>query len=281
MDQLQERIQEEQLQEEPPEVELETPPETPPEVIQEAIDTGWIPKEDFKGDKTRWRPPEEWVERGKTLIPLINTQLRKDRAELVTMKAELERNRKTTEKLLKMSETVGIREYERARRELTQKQVAAVGDGDVATWQELEDQKEKLTKPEPIVSAHDPEPSVPPEFKTWVDKPENQWFTDDEDMAVFANAYAGKIDPKGEMSITTRCEKVAEKVKAVFAHKFTNPNRSNPSPVDTPSVGGEPKPTGKTYADLPADAKKQCGIFTKDGTFKTKEDYTRSYFEEE
>ena len=100
-------------------------------------------------------------------------------------------------------------------------------------------------------------------------------------MAVFANAYAGKIDPKGEMSITTRCEKVAEKVKAVFAHKFTNPNRSNPSPVDTPSVGGEPKPTGKTYADLPADAKKQCNTWIKDGTFKSKESYTRSYFEEE
>jgi hypothetical protein len=46
-------------------------------------------------------------------------------------------------------------------------------------------------------------------------------------------------------------------------------------------MGGEVKPTGKTYADLPADAKKQANIFVKDGLFKTKEDYAKSYFEEE
>jgi len=279
MDQLQEKIQEDQLEELPPEPTPEAPPETPPEIIQEAIDTGWIPKDDFKGDKSKWRPPEEWVERGKTLIPIINKQLRGTQAQLATMKAELERNRKTTEKLLKMSETVGQREYERAKRELTQKQVAAVGEGDVATWQELEDQKEKLTKPEPI--APEPEPEITnPVFNTWHET--NDWYLKDPDLTDFANLHAQRINPDGKMDAGTLYTEVEKKVKDLFPHKFSNPNRENLSPVDSPSQsGGEVKPTGKSYADLPADARKQCGIFIKDGIFKTKEDYTKSYFEEE
>ena len=264
----------------------EAPPEAPPEIASEitaeAIRTGWQPEEDFKGDKTRWRPADKWVERGKTLIPIINAQLRNTTTELESVKAELERQRKTSEKLVKMSETIGQQEYERAKRELTHKQVAAVSEGDVDSWQKLEDEKDKLTKPEPVAPEPDPEPNVPPEFKEWVDKPENQWFTDDEDLAVFANAYAGKIDPEGRMSIKNRCEAVAKKVKDVFPHKFTNPARENPSAVDTPSQSGTDIPTGKkTYADLPAEAKTVCNNYIKQGLFTTREKYVKSYFEEE
>lgn len=279
MDQLQERIQEDELEELSQEETPEAPPETPPEITQEALDTGWIPEDQFKGDKSKWRPADEWVERGKTLIPIINSQLKGIKTENATLKEQLEQQRKTTEKLIKMSEKVGQESYERARRELTQKQVAAVGEGDVATWQELEDQKEKLEKPEPIAPEPKAEPSVPAEFKAWVDK--NEWFTTDEDMAIFANAHAQRIDPEGKMTITQRCEKVTEKVKELFPHKFSNPARENLSPVDTPSQMGGTKPSGKTYTDLPADAKKQCNIWVKDGTFKSREAYVKSYFEEE
>jgi hypothetical protein len=275
-----EMIEEEILTEElPPEQSPETPPETLPEVTQEAIDTGWIPKDDFKGDKSKWRPAEEWVERGRTLIPIIKTQLRGTETKLEKALADLERQRKTTEKLLKMSETVGQEAYDRAKRELTQKQVQAVVDGDVETWQKLEDDKEKLTKPEPI--APEPEPEINnPVFNEW--HKTNDWYLKDPDLTDFANLHAQRINPEGGMDAGTLYTEVEKKVKELFPHKFSNPNRENLSTVDTPSqLGGEIKPTGKSYADLPADAKKQCNTWVKDGTFKSREAYVKSYFEEE
>ena len=274
MDQIQERIQEDELEEAPPE---ETPPETPPEVTQEALDTGWLPEDQFKGDKKKWRPAEEWVERGRTLIPIIKTQLRTTESELANLKREFERQKKTSEKLVQMSEKVGQEAYERAKRELTQQQVTAVSEGDVEKWQKLEDEKDKLTKPEPVA----PEPEqFNPAFNDW--HKNNDWYLNDEDLTTFANAHAQQINPEGKMDATTLYENVEKKVKELFPHKFSNPARDNLSPVDSPSQLGNDRPSDKkTYADLPADAKAMCNSFVKQGLIKSREAYVKSYYEEE
>ncbi len=46
-------------------------------VEDRAYKMGWVPKDQFKGKPELWRPAEEFVERGETLIPFLNKKIRK------------------------------------------------------------------------------------------------------------------------------------------------------------------------------------------------------------
>ena len=266
---------------------LETPPETPPviapEIVQEAMDTGWIPEAEFKGDKSKWRPADKWVERGRTLIPIIKSQVKDYRTEIDTLKSTIESQKKTTEKLIKMSTLVGEQAYERAKRELTEKQMAAVREGDVDAFTAIEKEKENLKRPDPIVE--EVPPTETPLFSEW--HKNNSWYRKigtsegDEDLTMYADSFSYNLRAKNPgMTDTELYQKTSENVKEVFAYKFTNQQRELPSLVDSGGIGGiQQDVNAKTYANLPADAKAQCNVFIKDGTIKSKEQYVKDYYE--
>ena len=268
----------EEIQGEVPDVQPEVvKPQISQEVIDRARMMGHIPKEEFRGDPERWVDAEKYVERAESMMPIMKSQMGKYENKIFSLEAQVESQKKTTEKLLKMGETVQKRAYEQAKRELTQQQVAAVSDGDVEKWQKLEDQKDSLPQPEVI----EIEPVSSPVFDQW--HTGNEWYLKDEDMTDFANLHAQKITKQNpNMPYEQVLQTVEEKIKKTFPANFENPNRDTPSPVD----GGQsreiaPKATGKTYNDLPADAKAMCNQNISDGLYKTKEDWTKAYFEEE
>jgi hypothetical protein len=274
----QERIQEDEIQE-------EVPPETPPEVPQEVQDRarlmGHIPLEEFKGDPKRWVPADKYVERAESLMPILKSQLGKYESKILNLESTVESQRKTTEKLLKMSEKIGTQAYEQAKRELTKKQMLAVENQDVEAFEQIEKEKDLLVKPEPIEAP--PEPQSSPSFDSW--KGENSWYGTDPDMAMFADSYGRQYKQTNPNATYEQVlAEASKKVKNVFPHKFENPNRNIPSPVDSGGVGGGELQTGKkTFNDLPADAKVQCRKFVADQKMfliKTNEDYVKSYFEE-
>lgn len=278
MDQLQEKIQEDQLQEVPPETPPEAPPEIAPEIVQEAMDTGWRPEEEFKGDKTKWRPADEWVKRGRDFIPFIKVQNKSLKNDISALKQTIESQKKTTEKLLKMSEKVGQDSYERAKRELTQKQMEAVKEGDVDAFAAIEKEKEDLKRPEPIVEEVQ-QPQDSPVFSAW--KSSNDWYAKDPSLQLFADAYGSQYKGQNPNASYEDVLKAAElKVREEFPHKFTNQQRETPSLVDSGGVGGVQQSSNtNTYANLPADAKAQCNAWVKDGTMKSQEQYIKDYYE--
>jgi hypothetical protein len=267
----------------------ETPPEAPPveppgiapEVVQEAVDTGWIPEDQFKGDKSMWRDADKWVERGRELIPIIKTHNKTLRTEVATLKSAADEQSKTLKRLIKMSESTTKQAYERAKADIVQQQESAVTEGDVETFQRLEKRKDELVPPELPETKEEPAEGVAnPEYLEWHKK--NDWFLTDQDMTDFANAYAARIDPKLAMPVGDRCATVEKKVRELFPQKFNNPNRNNPSPVDGGSVQPAPPASdGNAYADLPVDVKTVCNRNVKDGLYKNKEVWAKAYFEEE
>jgi chromosome segregation ATPase len=280
MDQLQEKIQEDEIKEEVPEETPPAPPEIATEVIDRAKGMGWIPEEEFKGDKKRWRPANEYVQRADEMLPIMKSQMGKYETKISTLENTIEDQRKTTEKLIKMSEKVGEEAYKRAKRDITQQQVQAVTDGDVETWQKLEDKKDDLKPPEPVEPVKtEPEP-LNPAFEEWHGK--NDWYLKDKEMTNFANEFGRMINPNNEMAVNEWYSKVEDRVKAVYPDKFTNPARANASPVDGGSVQPAPSSSdGDTYTDLPADVKTICNQNVKDGLYKNKEAWAKAYFEEE
>lgn len=252
------------------------------EVIDRAKLMGWVPKEEFKGDESRWRPADEFVSRADELMPIMKAQLRKYETELSGLKTTIEEQKKTTEKLVKMGETVSQQAYERAKRELVQQQMEAVATGNVTAWERLEGEKEKLVKPEPIPVPENRVEPLNPDFQQWHQG--NDWYLKDEDMTMFANTYGQKLaKDTPNLPYPQWLANVEDKIKKAFPHKFTNPKRDAASIVDSGAgrTGGVTSTRAKSYNDLPADAKKQCDIYVRDGLIKTREAYTKSYFGEE
>lgn len=266
-------IEEQNLDETPP----EAPPEIAPEVVERAKLMGHIPKEEFKGDPERWVPADKYVERAENLMPILRSQLGKYEDKITTLQTTVESQRKTTEKLLKMSEKIGQQSYDQAMADIAKKQLVAVEESDVDTFKSLEEEKGKLTPPEPIVEEAPQDEN--PIFNAW--KANNEWMDTDPSMALFANAYGAQYkETNPNASYQDILNATTEKVKSEFAHKFENLRRDDPPPVDSGGTGGgQQQSGGKTYNDLPADAKAQCDAWVKDGTVKSKEQYAKDYFE--
>ena len=101
-------------------------------------------------------------------------------------------------------------------------------------------------------------------------------------MTDFANLYAQKLTKQNpSLAYNDVLQQVEEKVKTTFPQRFENPERAKPTAVDSGSTREIAPKTGKTYNDLPADAKEMCNQNVKQGLFKSKEDWVKVYFEEE
>ena len=257
-----------------------------PEVENRAKTMGWIPKEEFKGDPEKWRPADEYVKRADEIVPIMRSQMGKYeeqigqyKSEIMGLKSSLDSQKKTTEKLVKMSKTISERAYDQAKKDLTKQQAQAVSDGDVEKWQALEDQKEKLEKPEPVEIEKEPVVDNPV-FDQW--HQQNDWYLKDPDLTIYANGIAAETQRQNPSMPYDQILKMTEtKVKEVFANKFENPNRDKPDVVDAPNVRiTKPTEREKNYNDLPADAKMACDNVVEQNLM-TKEEYIKEYFSEE
>ena len=72
---------------------------------------------------------------------------------------------------------------------------------------------------------------------------------------------------------------VTTRVKRMYPEKFNNVNRTKPSPVEGNSPAGVGKKGGKSFNDLPAEAKEACLKFEKTKLL-TREQYVKEYFGE-
>lgn len=274
-----EQLNEEQVVDQESEEQSQEQQQAIVEVEDRAKKMGWIPKDQFKGDPERWRPADQFVKRADELMPIMRVQLKKYEDKITNLETEVRTTKGTMEKIVKMADKVGQREYERAKADLTKKQVEAVAVGNVEEWSKLEGEKDKLEKPEPVQVEKPMQEPENPQFKTW--HADNDWYLSDTAMTRYANAVAAET-PK-MASYTDWLRVVETAVREAFPHKFTNAARSKTAPVDGGNTrgGGGGRPKGKSYNDLPSDAKAQADKYVSQGLFKTREDYVKSYYADE
>ena len=250
---------------------------------------GWVPQEDFKGDPDKWTSAEDYVDKADNLMPIMRSQnkkyeeqLHKTNATLEATKTELASMKKTVENIVRVNSKVSEREYERALETIRKEQAKAIDANDGDRFKELEADKDALekNKPEKIEVVESPK-AENPEFEAWVK--DNTWYNEDQELREYSDYMAsvvsrGNPQLRGEALFNT----VKDRVKATFPNKFENPNRQEASVVDggTNQGSGDIGKGGKTYRDLPADAKKACDGYVASGLM-TKEEYCKDYFEEE
>lgn len=221
---------------------------------------GWAPKDQFKGDPSKWVDADRFVERGETEIPLLRAQVR-----------NLE---KGIRDFAQYHSQVEHRTYERAKRELEAKANEAKQSLDFDAYESARNDLSQLeaTKPQPV---QPPQAHENPEFSHWADR--NQWYGRDRELTAYAEsigAYVRQTNP--DIQGQDFLDAVAAKVRKEFPNRFENPRRSAPSAVERAPEGGK-RGNGKGYNDLPGDAKSACDRYVKLGVL-TREQYLKDYF---
>jgi hypothetical protein len=254
------------------------------ETEEKAAKMGWVPQEEWKGDPEKWRPAEEFVERGENIVPIMRERIEKLEKELEVIsklnKSELKKVRESAYEQAK-------KEYEKELETLNKEKFEAIQEADVEKYQQVEGKISKLKKPDEI---QDEVPQVNPVFEDWRKK--NSWYapdlTDigdaDEALTLFANAIGGKIQAeKPGMPPEEFFAEVEKRVRAEFPHKFENPKRKEPGLAESGHQSASK--SKKSFADLPDDAKSAyrriADRMKSKGREYNKEDYAKAYFEED
>lgn len=259
----------------------DAPQAAPNEAEAEARKMGWVDKEEFRGDKDKWRPAEEFLDRGKRILPIVLKDNERLQRNLDRVKDELKEVRTATKELVEFHTTAAKREYERGRREREAVIEAAAANADTnavrAGMQELDRfTQEHIPAPKKAETAQ-PEVRVDPEIKDWIDK--NPWFNADRSLNGYAlDQYETLKREKPGMPESDVLAEIKRRTSAKFPEKFgINPEREGAAAVSEPNGGRAARRNAKSYENLPADAKRACDKFVKSIPGYTKEKYVADY----
>jgi hypothetical protein len=247
------------------------------EVEQKASEMGWSPKETFRGDPEKWVDAEAFVKRGEELMPILQANNRRLLGEVSNLRNDLAATKETLKASSEAIEELKTYNSEATRiamkaqrKDLVRAIEVARKDGEVETVTELTEQLDEHTaalaeaentkpsgkKPngraEPVVTA----PVVDPEFATWA--AENPWYGTDLKRTALANAIGQELR-KDTANALLGGRKFLEKIE-VELDMFLGGNtaRNGASRVEGGKRGGDGGGGGKSYVDLPADAKAAC-----------------------
>jgi len=250
----------------------------PADIEAEARAEGWVPEAEWKGDppKHGFLSAEDFVERGKTVIPILNSKLKKRDEEMESLRAELNGIRQTASQFEQFSQKALAREQaERQRLEeaLEARRAQAITDGDgqaaVAAERQLHDIRQAAPPPPP------PPQMDPAEADRWVNA--NPWFGSDPTMQRWARALSKELLDTGRarpgMDVLNR---VAEEARRAFPDRFEEAPRPRSAGVEP--MGRRQAPTlRRTFDDLPQEAKDSFSQFQKLGVKMTKQQYLDQY----
>lgn len=193
-------------------------------VEQEALDQGWVPKEEFNGEEHKWVDAAEYLRRGE-LFRKIETQSR----ELKTIRLALN-------EMKKLHADVREVEYKRALDTLRKEKKQALEEGDADAVISVDEQialikeQQNNLKAEPIIE--EPSGAQHPEFVAWTNK--NKWYVDNAPMKAFADTFGQSLARQG-VPPSEVLRRVEQEVKKEFPNRFRNPNQDRKSAVEAPT----------------------------------------------
>lgn len=266
--------QEDIIEQEPIPAEKEAPDQ---DIEKEAALMGWQPKEQFRGNPEEWADAETYVKRGREIMPI----LRKNNERLIAKVMELDKarmeDRRTFEELHKFQQDALERERAATLAALRATRREAIEQADGEAFERAEQQIREVEAYKPPAAPAPAPPLVDPNFAEWHEK--NDWYTRDKALTALADSLIDVVASEGfEPRSPEFLEEIGRRVRQSAPAKFTNPNRARPAAVDPPAPR-QRKPAGKSYDDLPQEAKELCDRFVNSGAIKgyTREMYVRDY----
>lgn len=294
--------------------------DSPAEDIDKAKSIGWKDPSEWKGNppKNGFVKASAYLERAKTVIPIMRSQTVKLETELAEAKAELKTFKEGTAKTIENMSRMTRVALDRQRTQLEDKYSnaidAATEVGDKTEVRRLRDAERKDLKafdeaaeesrpdPKEVDAAKEKVNAALPKdvqdtISEWISV--NPWYSTDAGMQALANSYHGKLlKDKPGISLADNLEETRKEVAKRFPEKFgaaDDEGADDPPPRGSRVEGGSRVAGGgggSKFSKLPADAKTQADKFIKeDGLFlekgetaekdlaKARERYAASYLE--
>lgn len=246
------------------------------DVEVQARELGWTPKEEFRGDPEKWTDASTFVERGQHVLPILKKNNEKLMGTVLQLRGEVQRVEElfkaSQEAITALKETQDAntkRQVERARADLVAELKAAKKEGDTDSEVDLQLAINKLDSglaaakagekvDDKPVERQEPTRQAPqedPAFTAW--KSENAWFESDEVMGAAAVAIGQRLIRENS---GLKGKAFYDAVGAATKKRF---GIGQPPPGDRVegargSGGRGGGGGGKSYNDLPSDAKEVC-----------------------
>lgn len=268
---------------------------TTPNYEAQAKELGWVPKEQFKGDESRWVDAETFVKRGEEVMPILKANNKRLHQQVDTLSAQLSEARTAIQESQQAIATLRETQTEmtkaavaRSKAEIRGQLRAAREANDMQLVADLEDQLEDIRDAErevktktaaPAPKPNPQQPQLDPEFIAW--QRDNPWFGTDTRRTALAVAEAKELRQSGDQTIGRAFYDKA----AAAADAILNPS-ARPTKVETGSGTGAPSQRSggpkKGYRDLPADAQAVCDrqaemVVGKNRAFKTAAEWQQHY----
>lgn len=250
-----------------------------------ARETGWVPKEEWKGKAENWKPAAQWLERSNSkYVPSLEK-------EIGALKGQLARERDATERRFNRLEasTRAAVASERARLEAEYEErilkATALGDTegvktaltaqkrDMAALADKAEKAEQEPKENPKTKDGISD-DVREELTSWAK--DNDWFNTDRRLRRIAIAFYDEVEEDmPAASVSRKLEEVRKRVEEEFPSKFTKKNGADddeetPSRVESGSRNGAGQRNG--WSSVPRQDRDICdGLIKGDGLFLSKE----------
>jgi hypothetical protein len=227
---------------------------------------GWTPKEEFKGDQSKWVDAETFAKRADEVMPFLKKQNS-------ALKRELEDIKRTVKQAASFYEKAEERAYNRALADLEARHAAAVETGDVKAAKAAVDEMRGLEAEAKANKPEEPRKDDTADLRKiseWIETTE--WYGPDEQRTKYADIVADQLGPalKYEGGVDGWLAELARRVDRKFAEK-------KPSPVASGGNRPSAAPGARSFNDLPAAAKAQCDRFIKQGVIKDRAQYVAGY----
>ncbi len=248
-----------------------------PTIEERAHALGWRPKEEFRGDVSKWKDAETFIDYGEKVNPILKENLRSLEKKLAAVEGTLAEKNEAIAKFSKFHENTEKRAYERALATLKQERKEAIDKGDGEAFDKAESAIEELKSAEPKKEPDAPaKVQIPPEFVEWKEK--NDWYEKDHKTTRVANAVAAEIEAEvrgGKSKVKNYGEFIVEldsRLKSEYPEMF---KRQTPQSPDGGGTRAASKTGKKSFDNLVPEAKAQYAKFERNGIKITKEQYAK------
>lgn len=261
-----------------------------------ARDMGWVDQAEFRGDPTKWRPADQFVQRAYDEPKIAQSMLAKLESRLEEREREFDRRVRGLERMqstaLTRQRDAMLAQYDTAMRD-----AAAVGDLD--KFDKLQAARTAAARDHNLTIAESrwadepaPQPKRPQSKMSAADNmavsqwlEQNQWATRDMELSAVAETMSNVIARQHPgLDANQHLAEVARRVKQRYPEKF-GVRQQNGNGNGAPSVeGGSRIPNGNgngMFSKLPREAQAEAMRAVKAGSYKNVNDWAAVYFEGE
>ena len=229
---------------------------------------GWVPQDEWRGDPEKWVDAEKFVKKGEEINGILRSKVEK-------LESAIEQQRQTFQEFKSFSEKALEKERREAQvkiKQLESERAEAISEGDGQRFTKLDNEIQELRK------ESSKEPSRPADVNALADQwqSKNEWYGTDDDLTIYADGVAQRVINEG-FTGQAYFNELTRRVKEKYPDRFENPKRAQPSNVEEPGVSKDSSSNGRSWSDLPDEAKTAFKRFQQQMPDYTKEQYLAAY----